>query len=325
VNNAYFLGRRLELDRATVWLNPLPMFHVGGSSFSALGAMCLGAAHVLFAFESARAIDLVESEGATFLPGAPTMIFGMMAQPSFQPERMASLQNVIVGTTTVPAELVRKIEASLGVRASVAWGQTECGGNATQTYPGDEIRDKAETVGKPIPHTEVRIVIPGTERVVEPGVPGEICVRGIGVMAGYFDMPVETAAVFDDGWLRTGDLGSMDERGYIKIAGRLKDVIIRGGENIYPREVEDILVEHPAVSAVAVVGLPDERLGEIVAVAVVPVDHDAPPSQVELIGMLTRRLARYKIPTRWFTVKDLPTTASGKVQKFVLRNTLEGR
>jgi fatty-acyl-CoA synthase len=326
VNNAYFLGRRLGLDPDTVWLNPLPMFHVGGCSFSALGALCLGATHVLFSFDPGQAIGLAESEGATFFPGVPTMVFGMLEHPDFRPERVGSLRNVMVGATTIPPELVRRIQDALGVRASVVFGQTECSGNATQTFPDDSIDDKATTVGRPIPHTEIRICDPATGKIVETDDVGEIQIRGIGVMAGYTGMPAESAAVLSaDGWLRTGDLGSLDARGYLRIVGRLKDVIIRGGENIYPREIEDVLIEHPAVAAVAVVGLPDPRYGEVAVAAVVPADPARPPDPDTLVAALQRRLARFKTPARWEFVESLPMTPSGKVRKFLLREQLEKR
>jgi fatty-acyl-CoA synthase len=193
------------------------------------------------------------------------------------------------------------------------------------TRRGDSPVDKAETIGQPLPQTEVRIVDPEKGSVVVPGVEGEICARGYGVMHGYHENPEATAAAIDaEGWLHTGDLGVMDDRGYCRIVGRLKDMIIRGGENIYPREIEEVLFAHPSVGDVAVVGVPDERWGEQV-VAFVRLAPAAQVSADELAAYTRERLARHKMPRDWVFVEALPMTTSGKVQKFALREQYASR
>jgi fatty-acyl-CoA synthase len=188
-----------------------------------------------------------------------------------------------------------------------------------KTRSDDSAEDKAETIGLPLPQTEVKIVDPDSGRVVAPDVSGEICARGYGVMHGYYDNPEATAATIDpEGWLHTGDLGTMDDRGYCKIVGRIKDMIIRGGENIYPREIEEVLFTHPAVGDVAVVGVPDEKWGERV-VAFVRLAPESRVGEEELEAFVRERLARHKTPREWFFLDELPMTASGKVQKFALR------
>ena len=319
VNNARFSAGRAGVGDGGVWLNPLPVFHTGGCVFNALGSMATRATHVLQpTFDPGAALELVESEGVTFLCAVPTMLLAMMEHAEFARRDVSSLQYVLSGGAPVPPELVRRIESTLGVRYLMVYGQTEAGPTVTMTNPDDCDVDKAETIGRPLPHTEIRIV--GHDGAVVPvGESGELCIRGYGVMLGYFDAD-QGAQPFDaEGWLRTGDLCSVDERGFLRITGRLKDVIIRGGENIAPREVEDALCSHAAVSEAAVVGLPDERYGEQVA-AWVRLTAGATASADELAAYLHERLARHKVPTSWCFVDDLPRTPSGKVQKFVLRD-----
>jgi fatty-acyl-CoA synthase len=219
----------------------------------------------------------------------------------------------------VPAALVRRIEATLDARFSIVYGQTEASPLLTQTCLDDTPTDKAESVGLPIPQAEVKIVDPASGATVPPRTIGEIRARGFFVMHGYYNMPEATAeAIDEEGWLHTGDLGTMDERGYCRVEGRLTDMIIRGGENIYPREIEEILFTHPAVAEVAVVGLPDAYWGEQVAAFIRPAT-DPPPSEAELTAFVRERLASYKTPRHWVFVAEFPLTLSGKVQKYVLR------
>jgi fatty-acyl-CoA synthase len=251
--------------------------------------------------------------------GVPTMLIAMMEHPDFKRRDLSSLRTVGIGGAAVPAELVRSIEAALGIEFIVLFGQTEASCSIMKTRPGDSSEDKAETIGLPLPQTEVRIVDPETNLVVETGTPGEICARGYGVMHGYHDDQEATSAAIDaEGWLHTGDLGTMDERGYCRIVGRIKDMIIRGGENIYPREIEEVLFSHPAVGDVAVVGAPDEKWGEQV-VAFVRLAPGGRVSAQELHNFVREHLAPHKTPREWVFIDELPMTASGKVQKFALR------
>jgi len=205
---------------------------------------------------------------------------------------------------------------------SVVFAQTEAPPVITQTSPQDTAEDRAHTLGRPLPQTEVKIADPASGQTVAPGVVGELCTRGYHVMTGYFHDPEMTAAAIDaDGWLHTGDLASMDERGYCSIAGRLKDMIIRGGENIYPREIEQVLFAHPAVADVAVVGVPDATWREQVAAFVRPAPGHT-PDPGELSAYCREHLAPHKTPRYWTVLEEFPLTPSGKVQKFMLRERL---
>jgi fatty-acyl-CoA synthase len=231
---------------------------------------------------------------------------------------------VLSGGAQVPEALVRRIESTLGVDFTIVYGQTECSPAITNTLPTDDPEDKGLTVGPPLEHTEVKVVDPVTLETVPVGVPGELWARGYLTMLGYWEKPEATAeTIVDGGWLRTGDLATMDERGYCRIVGRLKDMIIRGGENLFPVEIEEVLYRHPAVAEVAVVGLPDERWGEVVAAFVRPVDPADPPTKEELRAYVRSQLSPQKTPTEWVIVDAYPLTGSGKIQKFALREAWE--
>ncbi|MCP4038411.1 MAG: AMP-binding protein, partial [bacterium] len=319
-NNGRFVLSRLGVRAGEGYLNPAPLFHVAGCVAGVLGAVACRATLVQpSAFEPGLTLALCEREQVATMGGIPTMLIAMMEHPDFARRDLSSLRTVGVGGAAVPAELVRSIEAALGIDLIVLFGQTEASCSITKTRPDDSPEDKAETIGLPLPQTEVKIVDPETGKVVKPGVSGEICARGYGVMHGYHDNPEATAATIDEqGWLHTGDLGTMDDRGYCKIVGRIKDMIIRGGENIYPREIEEVLFTHPAVGDVAVVGVPDEKWGERV-VAFVRLAPGGQTDADQLLAFVREHLARHKAPREWFFLDELPTTASGKVQKFALR------
>ncbi len=234
------------------------------------------------------------------------------------------MRGVFSGGAQVPEALVRSIEDTLGVDFTIIYGQTECSPGLTNTFPTDTAEDKGQTVGPPLPHTELRIVDPVALETVPIGERGELWARGYFTMIEYFDKPTETAdTLLPDGWLRTGDLATMDERGYCRIVGRLKDMIIRGGENLFPAEIEEVLFRHPAVAEVAVVGLPDEKWGEVVAAFLRPADAAAPPKVAELRAYLREHLSPQKTPSQWFLVDEFPLTGSGKVQKFAIREAWE--
>ncbi len=320
-NNGRFVASGLGLTGDGAFLNPLPLFHVAGCVVGVLGAMTSQSKLIQpTVFDPGLALAMARQEGATVMGGVPTILIAMMEHPSFNQQDLSTLETIGAGGATVPAALVRQIESTLGVDFSVLFGQTEASCSMMKTRPGDGAEDKAETVGLPLPQTEVRIVDPGTGETVAPGVAGEICTRGYAVMYGYHDMPEATAAAIDEeGWLHTGDLGTMDSRGYCRVAGRIKDMIIRGGENIYPREIEEVLFAHPHVVDVAVVGVPDEKWGERV-VAFVRAAPQAEVGREVLHDYLRAQLAPHKTPSDWVFVDELPTTASGKIQKFVLRD-----
>ena len=321
-NNARFVAERLCLEPGGTYINPMPLFHTGGCVLGVLGPCQLQATLVcLVQFEPGLMLELAETEEATHLLGVPTMLIAMMEHPAFAERDLSSLTTVCSGGSTVPADLVRRIEDTLGVQFSIIYGQTEASPGVTLMKPDDTAEDKANTLGPVMPQTEIKVIDPETGETLPIGESGELCTRGYLVMLGYFEMPEKTAeAIDDDGWLHTGDLVCMDERGYTTITGRLKDMIIRGGENIYPREIEELLFEHPQVADVAVVGLPDDKWGEIVGAFIRDADPADRASDAELHTYCREHLAPQKTPKVWKRVSDFPLTPSGKIQKFVLRD-----
>jgi fatty-acyl-CoA synthase len=264
-------------------------------------------------------LELIEAEHGTITLSVPTMLIAMLERAGSARRDLSSWRLATLGGAPVPVELVRRVERMLRLKVAIGFGQTEASPFVTHTYGDDPHPEWASTVGPPLPQTEVKIVKPGDGDPVPIGTLGELCVRGYLLMKGYFDNPEGTAAALDgDGWLHTGDLATMDERGYCRIEGRLKDMIIRGGENIYPREIEELLFAHPAVADAAVFGIPDEKWGEVVAAFIRP-KAGAQPTEEELFLYCRAHLAPYKAPIHWRFVDAFPQTPSGKVQKFVLR------
>jgi fatty-acyl-CoA synthase len=319
-NNALAVAQRYEVTPGERWLNFMPLFHVAGCTISALGALQARATQVLMPFEPGRALSLIERERCSLFIGGATMFTLLLEHPRFRASDLSSLRAVGAGGMVAPPEMVRTIESTLGIPFGIMFGLTEACGIATQVSLHDDSVDRAETIGRPHPNVEVKIVDPADGRTLPAGVIGEICVRGYLVMSGYFEMPEATAAAIDaDGWLHTGDLGSMDERGFCRIEGRVKEMINRGAEKISPREIEELLLSHPAVAAVAVVGIPDPKWGEVVAAFIRPAEGEA-PSEQELFAFCRRHLAPYKTPKHWVFVEEFPLTPAGKIQKFVLRD-----
>ena len=262
-NNARFYAERIGLAPGEVYVNPMPMFHTAGCGMGVLGSVQSQAVHVpVLAFDPALVLELLESEQSNVFGGVPTMMIAMLEHPDLARRDLSALRCAVSGGAPVPAELVRRVEERLGVPFCIVFGTTECSPLLTQTRLDDTDADRAETLGQPLPQTEVQVADAATGQPVPLGQVGELCARGYLVMNGYHRAPDATAAAIDaDGWYHTGDLASMDDRGYLRIEGRVKDMIIRGGENIYPREIEDVLYTHPGVAEVAVVGVADEKLG----------------------------------------------------------------
>ena len=323
-NNARLYVRRFGVGEGDVYAHAMPFFHTAGCVLSALGPMQVGAAHAFLpAFDPARALELIERERATHFLGVPTMLIAMMEQPGFGERDLSALRAVVSGGANVPPEVVRSIESRLGAQFAIVYGQTEASPVVTQTKLDDAPADKAETVGVGLPGTEVKIVDPLSQTVVSTGTVGELCTRGYLVMREYFDSAAATASAIDrEGWLHTGDLATMDERGYCRITGRLKDMVIRGGENLFPAEIEATLHEHPAVIEAAVIGVPDPKMGEELA-AFVRTDSATRPAVAELRAHVRERLAAPKTPRYWIFLDSFPLTGSGKIQKFVLRERWE--
>lgn len=322
-NNARMTTDQYSRGSATV-LTPMPLFHTGGCVMAVLGAASDRQHLVLVeVFDPALVLELIESYRVETMGGVPTMLIAMMNHPDFRTRDISSLRTVGSGGAMVPPDLVRQIEDTLGCDFLIVYGQTEMSPLLTMTRRDDSIDDKGGTVGRPLGNWEVKVVDPLSGDTVSCGVEGEICARGYGAMVDYFDMPDKTAEAIDaDGWLHSGDLGTMDDRGYLRITGRLKDMIIRGGENIFPAEIENRLFEHASVANVAVVGVPDETWGEQVG-AVVQVTDGHTLDVSALTSFCRETLAPHKVPRLWYATDEYPLTGSGKVQKFILVEQIE--
>lgn len=296
-----------------------PFFHSFGMKVGWVACILSGAVAVpMPQFDVAQAIELIERERITFMPGPPTIFQMLLAELDKRKWDCSSLRGGTTGAASVPPALVERIREDLGmVDLITAYGMTECV-NITTCVPGDDAETIARTCGKAFPGNEVRIAdAQGNE--VPRGQTGEVQVRGQGVMLGYLDNAQATAETIDaDGWLHTGDVGTMDERGYVRITDRMKDLYISGGFNVYPAEVEKLLAEHPAIGMAAVVGVPDERLGEV-GRAFVVLRPGATASEAELIAWSRENMANYKVPRSFVLVEDLPRNAAGKVLKTELR------
>ena len=319
-NNARYCAEILQASPGEVWVNPMPLFHTAGCVLLTLGPVQGLFTQVLVpGFDPGLVLRLLESEGSAMFGGVPTMMLALLDHPAFAGTDLSRVRYAYGGGATFPPDLVRRVESALGAPISITFAQTEASPSITQSRLDDSPADRAETLGRAHPQVEVAIADPATGERLPAGAVGEIITRGYHVMKGYFDDPAATREAIDaDGWLHTGDLGSADERGYYRIEGRLKEMIIRGGENIYPREIEHVLYAHPGVADVAVVGVPDDHWGEQVAAFIRPVPgQDVTPD--ELTAYCRVRLAAHKTPRHWVFTDAFPLTASGKVQKFVLR------
>ncbi|MFZ0664973.1 MAG: AMP-binding protein [Acidimicrobiales bacterium] len=323
-NAARFGGIRFGIEPGDVYVDTMPLHHVGGQVVAFQICQALATAVLVTAFDAGVVLELVESEHATITVGVPTMLLSLIEHPDFNWRDLSSLRSVSSGGAVVPPELVRHIEASLQVRSTICFGQTESCGFISQTHDGDSAEDKAETLGQPLPRVEARVVSVTDGSVVDCGDVGELEVRSPFVMSGYHQMDVATTEALDpEGWLRTGDLVTMDERGFLRIAGRSKDMIVSGGENIFPVEIETVLSSHPGVAMAAVLGVPDHMWGEKVVAFVRPVPGGS--LDTEQLGRYVReRLASFKVPKQIYVTDDFPLTASGKIQKFILRQRIVG-
>jgi fatty-acyl-CoA synthase len=328
-NNARLAFAAGGIGPDDVEINPMPLFHVGGSALFTLGPAAATATQVLMSrFSPAQELELIEAHRVTLLCGVPTMLMALLGHPDLAKRDVSSLRRVLTGGAISPPALARQVEAALGVTYMIGFAQTEAGCVISLATAADPADDRAETLGRSLPHAEARIADLLTGETVRCGEIGEICTRGYLVMREYLNAPEATAAAIDaDGWLHTGDLGSMDDRGYLRIAGRLKEMIIRGGENIYPREIEEVLIAHPAVADASVLGVPDDYYGEVVGAAVRPASagHDGPTGDglaAELAEYCRARLAAAKVPVRWLVTGSFPLTPSGKIRKDVLRDQL---
>ncbi|GAA3223554.1 AMP-binding protein [Pseudonocardia petroleophila] len=323
--NGALYATTIGAGRDDVWVNAMPLFHTAGCGLATLGAVQTGGAQVLVpGFDADLVLDLLQGQRGTLVLQVPTMLVRLAEAQAARPRDLSTWRLTTLGGAPVAPELVRRAQDELGVAVAIGFGQTESSPYITHTLPDDPHPAWERTVGPPMDGIEVRVTVPGTAEEAAPGEVGEICTRSACVMRGYYRDPDATAAAIDaGGWLHTGDLGRFDEHGYLQVAGRLKDMIIRGGENVYPREVEDVLLEHPAVDEVAVVGAPDPEWGETVAAFV---RSERGVTGAELEAFCRARLASFKVPRVWRVVDGFPQTASGKIQKFQLAARLaEGR
>jgi fatty-acyl-CoA synthase len=324
VNEATFVADRAGMSDGGVNINAMPMYHIGGGAVTSFGAVAKrGTFVILPGFDPGLMLEAFESYQGTHALVVPTMLLALLDHPDRSSRDLSSLQTIMSGAAAVPAALVRRTIELLGCRFSILFGQTEMHGVISQTRVTDSPEDQSETVGQPLVQLEVKIADVLTGDVLPIGEQGEICCRGYQNMLGYYEMPDATAATIDkEGWLHMGDLGTMDERGFLKVTGRLKDMIIRGGMNIYPREIEEFLGTHPAVAEAVVVGVPDEKWGEQIAAVVRLAPGAGRPSVEELRAYCRVRMSAHKTPAYWSFVDDMPVTPTGKIQKFVLRDKL---
>lgn len=320
-NNARMIAKRRDAHEGDATLNFMPMFHTSGCAINTLGCVQYGGKHIISKmFDPNRALDVIESEKVVSCAGVPTMLIAMLEAQAARPRDVSSWKVSGSGGSMVAPELVRRVQAEFGLDFGIVYGQTETSPVLTQTRHGENIVDLTETVGQALPQIEISIRDPRTNKVVPLNAIGEICSRGYCNMIEYNDNPKATAETIDsEGWLHTGDLGTMDERGYVKITGRVKEMIIRGGENLFPAEIENVLLEHPSVAECAVVGVPDERWGEVVA-CFVRLNAGATLDKPALVAHCRRYMSAQKTPAQWYEVTSWPLTGSGKIQKFALRD-----
>jgi len=321
VNNGYLVAQAMKLTNKDRLCIPVPFFHCFGCVLGTLACVSVGATMVpIIEFNPELVLETVEKEKCTGLHGVPTMFIAELNLPNFSKYDLSTLRTGIMAGSPCPIEVMKKVMDKMNLtEITIAYGQTESSPVITQTTTSDPIERRVETVGKPHPHVDVKIIDPNTGETVGPNVQGELCTRGYLVMRGYYKMPDATAEAIDaEGWLHTGDLATIDEEGYVKITGRLKDMIIRGGENVYPREIEECLYQHEAIIDVQVIGVPDEKYGEKVA-ACIKLKEGYKVTGEQLREFCQDKLSYYKIPEYYFFVDEYPMTASGKIQKYKLR------
>jgi len=321
VNNGFNIANCMELTKADRLCIPVPFFHCFGCVLGTMACVTVGATIVpVQDFSPKRVLQTVQDEKCTGLHGVPTMFIAELNEPDFSKYDLSTLRTGIMAGSNCPIEVMKAVIEKMGItEITIAYGQTESSPVITQTRTNDPIEVRVETVGKALPNVEVKIVEPGTSNEVPRGVQGELCTRGYHVMKGYYKNEEATrTAIDEDGWLHTGDLAIMDENGYCKVTGRLKDMIIRGGENIYPREIEEFLYTHPDVLDVQVVGVPDHVYGEEV-MAYIILKEGIKITQEDIRMYCKSKISKHKIPRYIEFVKEYPMTASGKIQKFRLR------
>ena len=324
LNNGYLAGEAMKLTEADRLCIPVPLYHCFGMVLAVLACVSHGSAMVFpgEAFDPLETLQTVEAEGCTALHGVPTMFITELDHPRFGEFDLSSLRTGIMAGAPCPVEIMKRVISQMHMEdILIGYGQTEVSPLNHMTLPNDSLERRTETVGRAVPWVEIK-VIDDSNRVVPVGEKGEICTRGYSVMREYWNDPERTAETIDEaGWLHSGDLATMDEEGYVRIVSRIKDMIIRGGENIYPREVEEFLYQHPAISEVQVFGIPHEKMGEEVC-AWVQLNEGQSMTEDELKAFCQDQITHFKIPRHVRFVTEYPMTVTGKIQKFVMRDQM---
>ena len=322
LNNGYFIAQTLrytERDRVCV---PVPFYHCFGMVIGNLACASCGACVVVpgEAFEPLAVLEAVAAERCTSLYGVPMMFIAELDHPQFGAFDLTSLRTGVMAGSACPIEVMRSVQARMGMReVTICYGMTETSPVSTQSATDDPLEKRVTTVGRVHPHVEIKIVDPATGAIVPRGTSGELCTRGYSVMLGYWNDETATRTAIDAaGWMHTGDLATMDDGGYVNIVGRIKDMIVRGGEKIYPRELEEFLHTHPAIAEAQVIGVPSARYGEEVMAWVRP-RTGATVTEAELAAFCTGKIATYKVPRYWKITAEFPMTVTGKIQKFRMR------
>ncbi len=324
VNNALLSASVMGFSADDKLCIPVPMYHCFGMVLGTLLCATTGAAIVFpsAGFDARATLEAVDAERCTALHGVPTMFIGVLDDPDFSTFDLSCLRTGIMAGAPCPIELMKRVMTDMNLREiTIGYGMTETGPLSTQTLPDDPVEMRVGSVGRALPHTEIKIV-DEADRIVSRGEPGELCVRGYNVMLGYWEDSERTAEDLDrTQWMHTGDVADMDDDGYVRIVGRSKDMLIRGGENIYPREIEDYLYTHPKIDQVEVVGVPDPKFGEEIAACIRLTDGESATDE-EIREFCKGQLAHFKIPRYVRFVDEFPMTVTGKVQKYVLREQL---
>jgi fatty-acyl-CoA synthase len=322
LNNGYFIGEALRYSDADRVCIPVPFYHCFGMVLGNLACTTHGACIVVpaEAYEPIAVLSAVQAERCTSLYGVPTMFLGELDHPRFAEFDLSSLRTGIMAGSPCPIEVMKRVQALMHMsEVTICYGMTETSPVSTQSLTTDSVERRVSTVGRVHPHLEIKVVSPETGAIVARGTPGEFCTRGYSVMLGYWNDPAATRASIDEArWMHTGDLATMDADGYVKIVGRIKDMIIRGGENIYPREIEEFLYTHPDISDVQVIGVPCETYGEQV-MAWVKLKEGRTLSGEDLSAFCRGQIATFKIPRYWKLTDAFPMTVTGKVQKYRMR------
>lgn len=321
INNGYNIATCMRLTAEDRLCIPVPFFHCFGCVIGTLAAVSVGATMIpIQEFESEQVLQTVEKENVTALHGVPTMFIAELNHPNFEQYNLSTLRTGVMAGSNCPVEVMKNVMKKMNMsEITICYGQTESSPVITQTRTNDPIELRVESVGKALPNVEVKIIDPATNEEVPRNTQGELCTRGYHVMKGYYkNLEATQQTIDEDGWLHTGDLAVMDENGYCKITGRLKDMIIRGGENIYPREIEEFLYKHPKILDAQVVGVPHEKFGEEVHAWIILKEGEVSSSD-EIKEFCNEQISKYKIPKHIFITDEYPMTASGKIQKFKLR------